>query len=345
MANYEMQIIYGGGTFTFPITPEFFPNMEFVWKRDGKTVAVVDSVPVHGWFSDNDQDVIVANWNTLKSIAQNKSPVVFIFRKESGGTIIHQYNRAHIQNLTTVNEGGGFVNHLEFNFNISEERGVTFSQLVDVNREDNTIKEQDADGRIRERFFRTVSATGVFGRLAPARNFVNGLKPTSGTLIRESIREVHFDGTVTGTWEFSEKVVDSSRFRVWNERIKRSPGQRTSRFYPTVDGVITSAVLLRGGKKPTVVRVTGHVEAAEKGDLPRADRLVNFVDSRLGSKITSSVLANPSFDGVYPIEWDRDDPLKPTFFAIDYSYELTFAELGGSRLVRGIDVRHRGNTG
>ena len=112
-----------------------------------------------------------------------------------------------------------------------------------------------------------------------------------------------------------------------------------------MDGVLHSAVLLRGGKRVTTVRVTGHIEAYDEGVLPRPDKLVNFVDGKLGSKDTQSVLRNPNFGGIYPVEFDTEEPTKITVHACDYSFELDFVEQGDSRFARGIDVRHVGNQG
>lgn len=347
MANYEMQIDYSGGTFTFPITPEFFPNLEFQWKRDGKTVAVIDSVPVHGWFSENDPDVLIANFATLQLIASDGRPTVFKFRKESGGTIIYQYNRAHIQNLKTVEEGGGFVNHIEFTFDIQEERGVTFGSLVNVDRTDERIKERDADGTVRNTLQRTVTATGEFGNLAPANSFVKGLRPNLGTQLRESIKEDHFHGIVTGTWTYdeTEKELGGTGIRLWRERINRHPGQRSHRFYLTSEAARQASVLLRGGNRQTRIAVSGHVEAYEEAALPATVALISFVENQITAAITDTVLVSPSFGGVYPIEFDVEDRTKPTVFALDYSYEFEFGETAESVRRRGFNTRHVGNQG
>src|SRR5258706_7592344 len=96
--NYFLDISYGAGTLTFPITPEFFPDLDFVWKRDGSEVAVVDKVPVHGWFDRNSQDEIWTDWGILRAIAHNGTPVSVVFKKEDS-TVLASYSFAFIRSL------------------------------------------------------------------------------------------------------------------------------------------------------------------------------------------------------------------------------------------------------
>ena len=105
-------------------------------------------------------------------------------------------------------------------------------------------------------FTRTVSATGVFGNLVPARKFVLDLKPNLPDLISENIKEISFDGKVTGTWTFETTNTDPKNaelkgLKLWKERVNRSPGQPTHRFYYTAseDFTIKSSVLFRGGNQ------------------------------------------------------------------------------------------------
>ncbi len=343
--NYTMEIADSLGTFTFPITPKFFPSLSFSWKRDGKEVAVTDTVPVEGWFSDVDQDALLVNWNRLRAISQSGAPTVFVFKKDTSGTEIYRFNKGHIQNLETIEEGGGFVNHINFKFLIQEERGVTFPELVNVNREDSTGEEVDEDGSVKTIFRRVVSATGENGNLVPARAFVLALEPSLARRTRKEIKETHFDGTVTGIWEFdttNEENPELDGIKIWRERSSRSPGQRSSSWYLTQD----APVLLRGGVMPTKVSVNGHIEAYDEAILPDAIELTVFIAAQLiGDSLTDLVLDSPDFGAPYPIEFSAENPSEPILFGQDYSFEYTFGEADPSITTRGPTVRHVGNQG
>ncbi len=350
--NYLMTIKDKVGTFQFPITPKFFPSLTLGWKRDGKTVVVTDSVPVEGWFSNNDQDALLVLWNRLRDISQSGAPTTFIFKKDPSGTEIYKFKKAHMQNLQSIDHDGGFVNHVNFSFNITEERGSTFPDLVDVTREDTTSKKQEISSgvkTVKHMFTRTVSATGEFGDLAPARKFVLDLKPSLKNLINEEIQEIHFDGRVIGTWTFEttdEDNPENKGIKLWNERVTRHPGQLTHRFYPTVarDFARKASVLIRGGMRESRINVSGHIESYDKDKIPSVQSLLHHYDGEAVG-ITGIVLESPSISGIYPVEFDVEDPKKVTLHAVDYSYSLLSGEVHPSEEKRPPDVRHVGNQG
>ena len=339
MVNYLMEIQHKGGTFTFPITPKFFPTLQFAWKRDGKQVAVIDSVPVEGWFSDNDQDVVLSSWDTLRGIAQNGGPTVFIFRKTTGA-IIQQYNRAHIQNLESIDGGGGFVNHVHFRFNIQEERGVTFPDLVDVTRSDSNIRQIAENGELKTRFRRTVSATGEFGQLQPAKNFVLALKPAFGRVTNQELREDFFDGIFTGIWDVDTSEENSvGGLRLWRETASILPGIRSGTFYRTSPG--PTPVLIQGGFGPTRFRVTGHIESYDLGAIPRPGVLLQHFISQAAA-VTAIHFEALEFGSYIPFEYAEDDPGVVRVFSHDYSFTLAFGEAGEPVPQVGPLVRHHG---
>jgi hypothetical protein len=344
MVNYLMEITYSGGTFQFPITPKFFPTMRFNWKRSGHEVAVTDSVPVEGWFSENDQDVLLTKWSTLKAIASNGKPTVFVFKKETGA-VIHQYNKAHIQDLASVDMGGGFVNHIQFTFNVQEERGLRFPGLVDVGHEDEETKEVDKDGVVKNGFRRMVTATGAFGNTAAARSFVEALKPSLTNLTRESIRTVNYDGTVTGIWEYdetNEENPSNSGLRLWKENASRMPGLRSGSFYRTSPG--PAPVLVQGGFGPTKIRVSGHIEAYDLGSIPRPPEILNGITSQ-PEHATAIHFEDIEFGSYQPHEYDPDDPSRVTVFSHDYSFTIAFGEAGEPVMSVGPLVRSQRNGG
>src|SRR3990172_883736 len=141
-----MDITGTSGTLTFDITPEFFPTLKSNWFREGTEVSVVDTVPVHGWISDDSDVVVRSRGNSLRNVVLNKVPVVFKFRDDAGNTF-YQLNHAHITDLEDVpDEGGSFVNHVEFRCTVTEERGVRYSNIVAFSHVDELSNEQDEDG-------------------------------------------------------------------------------------------------------------------------------------------------------------------------------------------------------
>jgi hypothetical protein len=333
--NYALDITYSGGTFTFPIMVEFFPKLSFNWKRSGHEVAVIDRVPVRGWFAEADQDTNISRWNTLKSIAQNGAFTVMTMRKASG-TVVYSYAKAQIQNLEMVNYPGGYVNHVEFTFEITEERGVTYPNLVDVGREDEEIEEVDEKGVTVKRLIRTVRAVGAFGNLSAARSFVEGLKPSKENLRRFSIREISYDGEVIGTWEYDDtKEKTANGVRRWKERCYWQPGQRTHKFYPVAVGF--TPILLRGGYMESRLDVSGEAEIYAD----TATSLTDMVDRIKGQvpAATDVVLENPSFGSLIPVDFDVETAA-PTVFGMSYSYTLAFGTAGEPPLHIPIDLKN-----
>lgn len=318
--NFILQIGYAGGTLTFPITPKFFPNLSFNWKRDGKEVSVVDTVPVHGWFSEVDQDTNIAQWNILKAIAHNGNFVSMTFKK-AGGTVVYTYANATIENLRAPDSDAGFVNHVEFEFSIREERGVTYPGLVNVEHEDEEITETDKDGKVTKKFRRRVLATGVRGNTSNARDFVVALKPTFAHLIRESIRTVNFDGDVEGVWEFDNSDTITGDIRRWKETVVYMPGVRANNWYKT-SGI---PVLIQGGFSESLLQVSGEIERYDD-NFPSGAELVDHFKGSVGAS-TEVVLADrPQIGGPIVIEWDADDPSEAHVWQLTYSYTLAFGE-------------------
>lgn len=344
MANYVMQI---GSSLTFDITPKFFPRMKFNWKRSGHEVSVIDTVPVEGWFSENDPDVLLAKWNLLRGIALSGAPNAFYFKK-STGEIIYSYLRGHIQNLESVEQGGGFVNHIQFRFDIEEERGVTFSGLVDVSRSDEDITTIDADGKRIHTVRREVSATGQHGDLAKPRNFVLAQRPSAKNMTRENIREVSYDGVVTGIWEYDATEEEDKGepgyegIRLWRERINNVPGTRGHRFYRT-EG---APVLLRGGLGESTVNVDGHVEAYDYGVLIMKDT-ESWLSCQGMIQAATEIVTDRFEHGMpYPLRYRTDQPTVPYIWGLDYSYSLIFGEEGpDDGIHQQIDVKFAGSQG
>lgn len=318
--NYVMEITYGGGTFSFPIMPKYFPSLSFNWKRSGHEVAVIDTIPVHGWFSEADQDTVIGRWNTLRAIAHNGAFLAIIVRKQSG-TIIGSMTSATIENLKADDFDGGFVNHLEFEFSIREERGVTFPNLVNVEHEDQEIKEVDQKGEVKNKFRRRVLATGVRGNTNSARQFVLALKPSLANMTSETIRTVNYDGDVEGIWEYDTGDTLNAGIKRWVEKVTYLPGIRTAQFYKT-SGI---PILIQGGFNESLLQVEGTIERFDR-DFPPADGLTGFFDGAV-SAATEVVFADrPRIGAPYVTEWDADDPSKPHVYAMDYSYTLAFGE-------------------
>lgn len=322
--NYVMDIVYSGGTFSFPITPKYFPSLTFNWKRDGKEVAVIDTIPVHGWFSEADQDTIIARWNTLLAISQNGNFVTVRMKKQSG-TVFANLQYCTIENLRSNDSDGGHVNHIEFDFNVREERGVTFPQLVNVEHEDEEIKEvvdRDGESVTVNKFRRRVLATGVRGDTAAARAFVMSLKPSLSHMVRESIRTVNYDGDVEGIWEFDDTQRVSGRdTRRWHERVTYMPGIRSHKFYKT-SGV---PVLIEGGFGESKLRVEGTIERYDE-NFPDPEAICSFFNGAVGAATDVIFDAPPEIGGRYVTEWDAEDPTIPFAWAMDYSYTLAFGE-------------------
>lgn len=326
MTNYLMDIMAPTGSITFDITPKFFPVMRFNWKRSGHEVSVIDTIPVEGWFSENDQDVLLAKWDLLRTVAHSKAPATFIFRKDTGG-IIYQLSAGHIQNLESVEQGGGFVNHVQFRFNIEEERGVTIGGIVDVSRSDEEVEEVDDEGRIKKTRRREASATGQHGNLANAKSFVMNQKP-SGRIIRETLRSISYDGVFSAVWDVDDSQKDDEArrggLRLWRERATLTPGQRSHRFYRTYG----APVLLQGGMGETRLSVTGYVEAYEKSAFPTPNSIITYYEGAVVGAITEKIQDSPSWGSPYPIKYDVDAPTLPYIWAMDYSFSLLYGEAG-----------------
>lgn len=327
MSNYTMVVACGANTLTFDITPKFFPRMQFTWKRSGHEVAVVDTVPVEGWFSENDPAILWAKWNVLRGIAHGGRPSSFIFRDDVG-TVFYQFSHGHIQNLESVEEGGGFVNHIQFRFDVSEERGVTYPDLVDVTREDEEGSDIDSKGIVTTRYTREVSAIGVNGDLVAARSFVMGMKPSGVEITRYRIRETMFDGKVTGTWEYKKKDKKPGvpkGIKSWQEHVFLHPGQRGHRFYRTD----AAPVLIRGGLGESRLDVDGKIEAYDKDSFPSANGLTAFhlVENTIGS-VTENVLEAISIGAIYPVLYSVEDPSVPYVWGMDYNFTIVFGEEG-----------------
>lgn len=322
--NYLMDIVYKGGTFTFPITPKYFPSLSFNWKRDGKEVAAIDTIPVHGWFSEADQDTVISRWNTLLSISQNGTFVTVRMKKQSG-TVFATLTYCTIENLKSNDSDGGHVNHIEFDFTVREERGVTFPKLVNVEHEDEEITEtvyKDDEPTTVHKFRRRVLATGVRGDTAAARDFVMSLKPSLDKMVRESIRTVNYDGDVEGIWEFDDTQNQGGRdIRRWKERVTYMPGIRTHKFYKTS----SSPVLIEGGYGESKLRVEGTIERYDE-NFPDPEAICSFFNGALPNVTDIVFDAPPEIGGRYVTEWDAKDPTVPFIWAMDYSYTLAFGE-------------------
>lgn len=333
MANFIMEI-QGQTTLTFEITPKFFPRLALTWKRDGKEVAAQDSVPVHGWFSDDDPD-LDTKIRQLHDLAQNGAPMVFIFKTDTGDER-YRFERGHIFDLEEVDSDGSRVNHVEFRFTIREERGVTFPNLVDVNHEDIETQTVDADGGIRNIFRRTVSATGEFGNTVPARAFVESLIPNFANLTRKEIRTVFFDGVVTGTFEFDLSAEEANRggVRRWRETAKRRPGVENVAWFRTAGAPFP----IRGGTGQSSVQVTGRIEVYDPNSITPVSELVDFIKNQITAD-TGPFLIEPEFGAANPIEFAADDPALVTVFDFEYSFTLEFGETPPSVLGPAPDTR------
>lgn len=318
--NYFMDVVYSGGTYTFPITPKYFPKLSFNWKRSGHEVAVVDTVPVHGWYSEADQDATNLAWNTLRGIAHNGTFVTLRFRKQDG-TLIGILTNATIEDLQSVDSDGGHTNHVEFEFTAREERGVRFPGLVNVEHEDEEIKEVDENGRVTKKFRRRVLATGVRGNTNNARTFVEGLKPPLQKMTRESIRTVNYDGDVEGVWEFDDTASYVGDWRYWREEVVYLPGIRSNQFYRT-SGI---PILIEGGFGPSRLRVTGHMERHDES-FPTPEELIAHFKGQVNAATEVVFESEPEIGGIYVVEWSADIPDEPTVWGMDYSYTLVFGE-------------------
>lgn len=316
--NYFLTV----GALTFPITPRFFPRMALSWKRNGYEVSTVDSVPVHGWFSEADQDSVWADWAALNAMAKAGGFIPMVFRKQDG-TILYTYDHATISDLKAVDFDGGMTNHIEFEFTIQQESGVTFPGLVDVQWEDEEIEDYDETQKTMvSKFRRRVLATGVKGDTSAARSFVDSLKPNLQNEKHGVIRTINFDGTVEGVWEFdntSDKK--GTGIKKWTERVTYMPGIRAHKFYRT-QGI---PVLVEGGFQESFLEVSGTIVRYDSA-FPSGDELTDYFKSFIGAATQIVFADRPRIGAPYVSAWDAKDPLTPTEFTMEYSYTLAYGE-------------------
>lgn len=317
---FEMEI-QGATTLTFPITPEFFPRKAPTWKRDGKQEFVVESVPVRGWFSENDDQVLENLIEQLRDLAENGSFLNFIFRRVGGPEVL-RINAATMHDLEEVRSDGSRANHVEFTFRIEEERGGSFSSLVRFSSQETTTKSRREDGSSRTVVQKVVSATGALGNLSAARSFVLARKPT-GNILTETIVEVEFDGTVTGTWNVDESKDDPTIGTIlrWDETATKIPGLVGTNWFRTPDVPFP----IRGGQGESSFVVSGTIKVFDKANLPTALVLTNhFILQAIGE--TQTFIEDLSIDSPKAVEFDVDDPAVGTVFLITYSFTITFGE-------------------
>jgi hypothetical protein len=310
MSNYEMYIQSALGDILFDITPKFFPRMQFAWKRSGHEVNVVDSLPVEGWFSENDPAVLWTKWNLLRNIAHSGRPATVTFRISPAGAVLYKFTRGHILNLVSKEEGGGFVNHINFTFDVEEERAVRIPGIVDVTRSDEQFIDTDfVTGKVKYTLRREASATGQNGDLVAPYDFVVAQRPTWEGFTRESIKKVEYDGIVTGVWEYETPDISSNgepielKMRLWRERVTRAPGERSSRFYRTGG----APVLIRGGLGTTRIDADGHVETYDVSAMPGPSDIVNGIISQATNNVTD-VVTDIKLGAVYVAKWKRKTP-------------------------------------
>jgi hypothetical protein len=318
--NYFLDIIYQGTTYTFPITPRFFPSLQFNWIRNGFETSVIDTVPVHGWYSEADQDSTIADWNILTAIAQNGTFVAMTFRK-ADNTVIYRYLNATITDLKMDDSDGGYVNHVEFEFTLREERGVTFPGLVDGQFEDETIQDTEADGTVKKRFRRRVLATGVRGIVANAMSFVLALEPNLSHQTHKSIRVINYVGTVEGVWEYDQTPDLLNGLKRWVERTTYLPGIRVNKFYRNRG----TPVLIQGGYTESMLRVTGTIERYDD-NFETISNIVHHFDGNVFAKTPVVFPTSPEIGGIYIAEWDSKDPTIPLVYGLTYSYTIAYGE-------------------
>jgi hypothetical protein len=241
-------------------------------------------------------------------------------RKEDG-TVFYVYTHATIENLQSNDSDGGHVNHIDFEFSIREERGVTFPSLVNVEHEDEEIKEIDSEGVTVKKFRRRVLATGENGKTSPARAFVMALKPPLEKMTRESIKTINYDGTVEGIWEFDDTSDFTGGWKRWKETTTYMPGIRTADWFKTA-GI---PVLIQGGFMESLLQVDGTIERYDQ-NFPSAADLTHYFDGNVFAATEVVFADRPRIGGVYVVEWDVDDPSEPTVWALTYSYTLAFGE-------------------
>jgi hypothetical protein len=330
MAEFEMEI-RGKTTLTFPITPEFFPGQESTWKRDGKQEFIQDAIPVHGWFSDNDVDVLDTKIRQLHALAENRAPLIFIFRKTSG-TVLFQLNQGHIENLKEEQSDASRVNHVEFTFSITEERQGTITDLVRFKRTDRETDGRDSSGGIRKVKERTVTATGEFGNLAAAKKWVLGQKPI-GDILNIVEEEESFDGTFTITWTYdvTESTPgfggqDGNVFR-WDERVNLRPGLKNTTWKRTG----AAPFPISGGRGQSRLDVTGTVSALNEAGLPSADEILGrFLGILPG--VSGEELVDFNISGIRALSFSADKPSEPVTFERTYSFGIEFGEAVGDPL-------------
>lgn len=341
--NYIMEI-QGATTLTFPITPEFFPAISSTWKRDGKQEVINRSIPVHGYFSESSQDAVNTAIEQLHDLAENRTPLTFIFKKETSGTVIYQLNHAFIQDLREENSGGSRVGHVEFSFTITKEDAAFYSNLVAFSDTETLTREPDNTGAVRTLKVKTVSASGKDGNINAAKQWVNARKPSGVDILREVQETIDFDATYTVTWTIDNTKepgpggggTGDPTIHRWQENATIMPGLESLSWYRT-EG---AAVPLIGGRGPSTLQISGNVIARQVRAFPNADTLIMHffqnVPQAKGRRIRDLQIGMPQ-----PFEYKADDPDVPTLYRKSYSFRIEFAEDSTEQVPNSAD-RHWG---
>jgi len=131
MGQYTLKI----DTFTLLVTPEYSPQIDYLWKEDGSQVAAREKWPLRCWLvADNPS--LRSQWNAFLALVETGHPKDVRFLLDGAPVddlLVSRHNNSpRFENIHTVMAGGAFVNHVEFTMDVVADRAVKFDGIIDV---------------------------------------------------------------------------------------------------------------------------------------------------------------------------------------------------------------------
>ena len=340
MPGYTLKI----NSFVFAVTPEVFPQLDYNWKRDGSQISVKETWPLRCWFVRDSVADIRSDWNAFLALIETGAPqnVQFLFNGAPVDDLLTSINNntPRFENIHVVNQGGGFVNHIEFTMDVVAEKPIKFSKIIDV---DESVEEitgfNGSSTRVR------ISAVGnnarefVLDRLASKNRGIptNLVKKTQEF---DNYFEVTADfDTIQQSAGGSSRPAQDRALRIVNERYDVEAGLRPIREYGISTDRDIPPYLVSGAFRGIRVRSTGHIEVVDldqNGRVPDYFFLFPTVGGGAVRALAPFIDAH-SVSSPYVSEWS--DIATPYVWAMDWSWSAILPETSRirPRIKAGVD--------
>ena len=330
MGQYTLKI----DTFTLLVTPEYSPQIDYLWKEDGSQVAAREKWPLRCWLvADNPS--LRSQWNAFLALVETGHPKDVRFLLDGAPVddlLVSRHNNSpRFENIHTVMAGGAFVNHVEFTMDVVADRAVKFDGIIDVDEvEDVTSGPEGVRRNVRIKAVGNNARPFVLERLSHFEGiplnivrrtdtFGNSLEITATYDITKESSSVEGGG---GPRSDDDELKSVRRL---TEKFSYRPGLRPIREYPLASFGETAAFLVKGGFRAGRLACSGHIEASSDNTAaPGEFRLFRIINP--AAKPFLPYIEDVQVDGPYVSEWANVG--QPATWSMDYSWAAVFPEIG-----------------